>query len=195
MNIATEKTKKYEPYPEYKKSGVDWLGEVPEQWKIIQLKRLFKVVNGSTPKSSKPEYWDGDIPWATPDDLGTLNSMEIAETARTITESGYQSCGTTLVSANSIILSTRAPIGHLALTTVQMCTNQGCRFLVPRSNINSRFYYYQLLAGRQELKSYGQGSTFMELSKTKLGILMLAFPHKSEQRTITDFLDCRTGPD
>jgi type I restriction enzyme S subunit len=101
----------WKPYPAYKDSGVEWIGKVPEHWEMKKIKWIFKVINGSTPKTGNPEYWDGDVPWITPDDLGHLHSDTIYEPARKITESGYKNCGTTLVPVGSLVLSTRAPIG------------------------------------------------------------------------------------
>ncbi|MGH8480073.1 MAG: restriction endonuclease subunit S, partial [Gammaproteobacteria bacterium] len=129
---AAQGERRFKPYPAYKDSGVEWLGEIPADWEVKRLKRAFRVVNGSTPASGEPAYWDGEIPWVTPEDLGDLNCATIVATSRNITEAGYRSCGTTLVPAGSLILSTRAPIGHLALAGVDLCTNQGCRSLVFR---------------------------------------------------------------
>ena len=117
----------YPAYAEYKPSGIDWLGDVPEHWEVKPLKRIFQVLNGATPKSSVEKYWGGDIAWVTPDDLGSSQSDTIIETDRTITIDSYNSCGTKLAPAGSLILSTRAPIGHLAIASIPMCTNQGCR--------------------------------------------------------------------
>jgi len=86
-------------------SGIEWLGEVPEHWRITSIKHIAKVVNGSTPSSSEPDFWDGDILWATPDDLGSLNDKYLCSTNRQITKEGYQSCGTTIAPGNSIVLS------------------------------------------------------------------------------------------
>jgi len=191
--IPKRSERKYEPYPEYKDSGAEWLGKIPAHWEIKPLKRVLKVFNGSTPRSSEPEYWDGDIPWATPEDLGELASSEISETKRYITQTGYASCGTNLVPAGSLVLSTRAPIGHLAIAAVALCTNQGCRSLVPRSTILSRFSYYIICAARQELVSLGQGSTFIELGKSELETVVLPFPKIEEQQAIADFLDRETA--
>lgn len=193
MVIPEDTKRKYESYPKYKGSGVEWLGEIPAHWEVKPLKRVLKVFNGSTPKSSEPEYWDGDIPWVTPEDLGELASVEISGTKRYITQAGYESCGTNLVPTGSLVLSTRAPIGHLAIAAVALCTNQGCRALVPRSNIRSRFSYYVLYASRQELVSLGQGSTFMELGKPELETLIFPFPKTEEQQAIADFLDEETS--
>lgn len=102
--------RRYKPYPAYKDSGVEWLGKIPAHWDVKRLKRVFRVVNGSTPASGEPEFWNGDIPWVTPEDLGDLSGKTIESTRRHITNSGYRSCGTTLVPAGSLVLSTRAPI-------------------------------------------------------------------------------------
>lgn len=190
--ISSAVTKGLDPNAPMKDSGVEWLGEVPEEWEMKRLKRIFRVVNGSTPKSGVSEYWDGDIAWITPDDLGNLQSDTITETARKITELGYHSCGTTLVPAGSLVLSTRAPIGHLAIAGIDLCTNQGCRALVFMSNDAKRFFYYQLLASRPELESWGQGSTFKELGKSNLEAIELVSPPLPEQRAIASFLDRET---
>jgi type I restriction enzyme S subunit len=180
-------------YPAYKDSGVEWLGAVPEGWDVKRLKRMFRVINGSTPKSGISEYWDGDISWVTPDDLGRLKSEAINETARKITDLGYQSCGTTLAPAGSLVLSTRAPIGHLAIAEIDLCANQGCRSLIFKYGDNKRYFYYQLLAARPELESWGQGSTFRELGKGKLEAIELFSPPLPEQHAIAAFLDRETG--
>lgn len=185
--------RRFKPYPQYKDSGVDWLGKVPSHWGVKRVKRLFEVVNGSTPKSEEPSYWDGDIPWVTPDDLGELNSKELLKPRRYITEEGYRSCGTSLVPRGSIVLSTRAPIGHLAIAGVNLCTNQGCRSLVFRKNHDQHFFYYQLFVVRSELELWGKGSTFKELSKSNLESILLVDPPLDEQLAITSFLNQETS--
>jgi type I restriction enzyme S subunit len=180
-------------YPAYKPSGVAWLGDVPEHWEIKALKRTFTTLNGATPRSGDPNYWDGDIPWATPDDLGSLKSSVLTTTRRMITEEGYASCGVSLAPEGSLILSTRAPIGHLAVAGISLCTNQGCRSLVFRNDDDRRFFFYQLFAARLELQSLGQGSTFTELSRDRLTPVYLASPSLDEQRAIAAFLDRETA--
>ena len=186
-------TAKYTPYPDYNPSGVEWMEEIPAHWEAKRLKHLFQVVNGATPRSGEPLYWDGEIVWVTPDDLGKLTDSEIVSTNRRITDQGYKSCGTTLVPKGSIILSTRAPIGHLAIAGVSLCTNQGCRSLVFKRSAYSRFFYYQLIAARPTLTSLGQGSTFTELAKDSLGEVQIGAPPLAEQRGIAAFLDRETG--
>jgi len=190
---SVETTRRWGPYPYYKDSGVEWLGEIPEHWSIMPIKRIFYILNGSTPKSSEPSYWSGSISWATPDDLGSLETDTLKITKRMITQEGYESCGTQLAPTGSLVLSTRAPIGHLAIAGVPLCTNQGCRCLVFRGKTQNRFYYHQLLAAKQELESWGQGSTFKELSRDKLVSVSLVSPTLDEQQAITAFLDRETS--
>jgi type I restriction enzyme S subunit len=180
-------------YSRFRESGVEWLGEIPAHWEVRKVKHLFRVVNGATPRSGIADYWDGDIPWATPDDLGQLKGDTIAGTARLITKLGYESCGTSLVPAGSLVLSTRAPIGHIAIASIDLCTNQGCRALIFRANDDRRYFYYQVLAARAELESRGQGSTFRELRKIKLEAVPLAMPPLPEQRSVATFLDTETS--
>lgn len=180
-------------YKKYRESGVEWLSKIPGHWPVKQLKRTFTILNGSTPKSSETDYWDGGLSWVTPDDLGDLDSDTLTTTRRTITKEGYNSCGTTLAPIGSLILSTRAPIGHLAIAGVPICTNQGCRCLVFRESVSNRYFYYELLAAKQELISWGQGSTFKELSRDKLASIILSCPPVEEQHAIATFLDLETA--
>ena len=191
--ISGAPVRRWKRYPVYRDSEVEWLGEIPEGWKIKALKRTFKTLNGSTPKSGKSDYWDGDIHWATPDDLGQLKCNILQTTQRMITKDGYNSCGTSLAPSGSLVLSTRAPIGHLAIAGTTMCTNQGCRCLVFRVDDDSYYFYYQLLAARSELESLGQGSTFKELSRGNLEAAYITTPPLPEQHAIAAFLDHKTG--
>jgi type I restriction enzyme, S subunit len=179
-------------YLEYKDSGKQWLGKIPKHWELKALKRMVKIINGATPKSSQSEYWDGDISWATPDDLGELKGSILLRTRRMITQSGYENCGTTLAPKNSLILSTRAPIGHLAIAGVEICVNQGCHLLVFRNQDDKKYFYYLVLSAKSELESLGEGSTFRELGRTELEDTILCVPPYEEQHAIAIFLDRET---
>ena len=180
-------------YPEYKDSGVEWLGEVPGHWEINQLKHAYSVVGGSTPSSGIPELWDGDIVWVTPSDLSKLKSFEIGSSLRTITDAGLASYGTNLLPVGSIVLSTRAPIGSLGIAGVELCTNQGCKGLVPKSDQCSLFGAYLLAVMGGELNIQGRGTTFLELSGEALGAVKIPLPPESEQACIAAFLDRETA--
>ena len=183
----------YKPYPAYKDSGVEWIGQMPEHWIVAPLKRNFKIVGGSTPKSEQEAYWDGEIVWVTPSDLSKLSSIGISNSQRKITTEGLVSCGTTLVPSGSIVLSTRAPIGSLAIAETELCTNQGCKSLVPFADTQSHFYGYLLSISTGELNIRGKGTTFLELSGDELRTFKLGVPPKTEQQTIAAFLDRETA--
>lgn len=178
---------KYKAYPEYKDSGVEWLGDIPETWNIASLKYTTKIINGSTPKSDIERYWDGDITWITPTDLSQKENIYIKSSIRKITTEGLNSCGTSLVPAHSLILSTRAPIGSLALTASEACTNQGCKSLVTQKNNSHIFLYYYLSILTEQLNNLGRGSTFLELSTDVLGSIKIVLPGR-EAESISSFL-------
>ena len=159
----------------------------------VPIGSAFDVQNGATPASGEPSYWDGDTPWVSPADLGKLNTRFIENGERSITQDGYASCGTQMVPVGSIILSIRAPIGHIAIASNSMCFNQGCRGLVPRSMIRSDFSYWALVACRPKLEAAGQGTTFIELSRDKLRSERIPIPVHETQRAIADFLDRETA--
>lgn len=179
-------------YPAYKDSGVEWLGEVPEHWSVMAIKRVCAVVGGSTPKSDQDAYWDGDITWVTPADLSRLTGFEIHDSMRTITAEGLESCGTTIVPEGSVILSTRAPIGSLGIAAKALCTNQGCKALVPNGP-SSRLLAYLLTASNEALNVRGKGTTFLELSGDELGAFVVPLASVPEQTAIASFLDHETA--
>lgn len=181
------------PSPRLKPSGVEWLGDVPEHWEVGQLKRWFGIVNGGTPKSSEDAFWDGDIVWLTPDDLGRNLEEWITEGSRKLTLEGLESCSARLCPEGSIVVSTRAPIGHVAITSMTSATNQGCRTLVPGTGVDSEFAYFTVIAMKSILESLGQGSTFMELSQGDLSSVRLAKPPLAEQRVLVRFLNRETA--
>ena len=177
------------PYSAYKDSGDEWLGDVPTHWEVRRLRTLIRIINGATPASGEPRYWDGQITWITPEDLGKLSGVYVGESGRQITNEGYDACGTTLAPSGSLALSIRAPIGHLGLLTSSACVNQGCRLLVPGDAVRSSFLYHALRTARGELASLGQGTTFPELPASKLADLRITLPPLPEQAAIVRFLD------
>jgi len=180
-------------YPKYKDSWIEWIGEVPEHWEVKKLKYFSKIVNGSTPQSGNGEYWGGEIVWVTPNDLGKLNGNRITDSLKKITQRGLNSCGTTLTPKNSIILSTRAPIGHIGITDIVTCTNQGCKTIVhDSSKCDNKFLFYYLFSSKNTLQSLGQGSTFIELSSQNLKDFQNPVPLFHEQQAIATYLDRKT---
>jgi type I restriction enzyme S subunit len=183
---------KYKAYPEYKDSGVEWLGKIPMDWKVVGLKNISSIINGSTPKSGVEAFWNGELNWMTPTDLGQKSGDYIFQSQRKITPQGLNSCGTTLVPANSVILSTRAPIGSLAIGTTEFCTNQGCKSLIIGDASLSKFVYYYLSILTTPLNNLGRGSTFLELSSDDLGSVKISVPN-GNITNIIKFLDHQTA--
>ncbi|MGH2533419.1 MAG: restriction endonuclease subunit S [Thermomicrobiales bacterium] len=162
-------------------------------FKAVPIGAAFEVRNGATPASGEERFWDGEIPWVTPADLGALTGRTLSCGRRSITLDGYASCGTQMVPAGSLILSTRAPVGHLAIAGTGICFNQGCRGLVPRRIIRSDFGYWALLAQKPTLEAAAQGTTFVELSTAKLRAERIPIPDLPIQKAIADFLDRETA--
>jgi type I restriction enzyme S subunit len=182
---------KLEKYTSYKDSGVEWLGEIPEHWEVKKLKLISNVYNGATPSSGIEKFWNGHISWVTPTDFNKSNY--IGQTERKITKSGLHSCGTTLVPKDSIIMTTRAPIGNIAIAENELCTNQGCKSIVIDKNTDKNFMFYQFYTKSELLNSLGSGTTFMELSSKELKNIKLPLPPKEEQTKIASFLDEKTA--
>ena len=180
-------------YEKYKDSGIAWLGEVPEHWEVKHSNQIFKIHNGATPKTSEADYWGDEIAWFTPKDLGDNDRKEISQSLKMITELGYQNCGVSLAPAKSIVLSKRAPIGHLAITTIPAVVNQGCLLLEPFEQYDVNYFYYWLYGYKSVLNSFGQGSTFMELPREKFAMLKISVPPLDEQTAIAHYLDTKLG--
>lgn len=177
-----------------KDSGVEWIGEVPAHWELKRVKEVSTVINGATPKSSAAENWDGDLPWVTPDDLGKLDTKFIVGTKRKITEKGYASCGTTICPVGSVVISGRAPIGHIGILSIKASTNQGCKTLVLKHKVaNNLFVFYSLLSSKLMLEALGRGTTFIELSTKELGLFNLPLPSLPEQQALANYLDEKTA--
>jgi type I restriction enzyme S subunit len=159
-------------------------------WESVAIRRIARVVNGGTPTPDAAN-WGGGVPWATPVDIGAANGV-IEGTLRTLTEVGVAT-GSRMVPRNSILISTRAPIGYVARTGTPMAFNQGCKALVLSSRVDARFLSYQVSVLTDEMNRRGLGTTFVELSGENLGGIEVSLPDLEEQRRIADFLDTETA--
>ena len=158
-------------------------------WQTKKLGDCCEVINGGTPKTGVTEYWDGEHAWVTPAEMGKRSSPYMAETARTLTNGGMANSSATTLPPNSVILSSRAPIGHLVINTVPMAFNQGCKGLVPERELHYKFLYYYLFSSVDLLNSLGTGATFKELSGGKLKEVMIPLPQLPEQKRIVGIMD------
>ena len=158
-------------------------------WQTKALGEMCDVVNGGTPKTGVPEYWDGKHRWITPAEMGKRLSPYVSETERMISDLGLRNSSARILPPHSVILSSRAPIGHLVINTEPMATNQGCKGLIPRSQLKDKFLYYYLSSIVDLLNSLGTGATFKELSGGKLKEVTIPVPPPAEQQRIVGLLD------
>ena len=179
-------------YSKYKASGVEWFNEIPNSWGLEKIKFQGRVVSGSTPETSKPEFWEGEIVWATPVDFGADNQMYIYTSGRKITNEGLKNIGGKLIPKGAVVISSRAPIGLVALAGVDLVTNQGCKSVIPKKVVGE-FLFFCLKEFSTVLENLGNETVFSELSLGTLKNFYLPIPPLSEQHAIVRFLDYKTG--
>ena len=158
-------------------------------WQIKRIGEVASIVNGGTPSTSIPKYWDGGIEWLTPKDMGKLTCKYVSCGERTISQEGVDNSSAKILPPYSVILSSRAPIGYVAINTLPMSTNQGCKGLIPSKSITAEYLLYFLLKSTKLLNDLGTGATFKELSGGKLGEILIPVPSISEQQRIVALLD------
>ena len=160
--------------------------EIPEKWRWMQLNKVGKIVGGGTPKTSLSEYWDGGtIPWFTPADLGKVHGLYASDSARKITALGLRESSAVMMPPNSVLFSSRAPIGHIALAADSCCTNQGCKSFVPNVGIVLPLWgYFAMKARTPDMIARASGTTFKEISGKGVGETLVPIPPLEEQRRI-----------
>jgi type I restriction enzyme S subunit len=158
-----------------------WVDQVP-------LKELGEIVSGSTPSTHVEEYWGGDIPWITPADLTNHSGIFFRGKLRKITQAGYDSCSTRLLPEGSILFSSRAPIGHCAVTTFPLCTNQGFKSIVPNERLDSVYGFFALKFFTPQIVARGRGATFSEVNKEIIENFRIPLPPLPEQQRIAAIL-------
>lgn len=157
------------------------------------LRYFATIKNGTTPASGEPSYWDGEVAWATPDDLGRLDGSHISETKRMVTPLAVAENNLNVVPADTVLMSTRAPIGHMAITARPLTFNQGCRALIPHDDTWGPFLLYLLKSRVPELNASANGTTFVELSRDDLAEVRVTLPPLDTQKRIAAFLDEKTA--
>lgn len=163
-------------------------------YRTYRLDELGIIVGGSTPSTSHQEYYGGDINWITPKDLSNNQSKYISHGERNITKDGYDSCSTEMLPINSIVMSSRAPIGYLAITREELCTNQGCKSIIPNTDfVDVEYLYYALLRKKDTIKELGSGTTFPEISRKVFGSIEVELPPLDKQREISSILTSIDG--
>ncbi|MCU7098526.1 restriction endonuclease subunit S [Salmonella enterica] len=158
-------------------------------WPMVKLKDCCEVVGGATPKRNVAFYWDGDIPWITPKDVSNLSEPYIYEAPEYISKAGYKSAATYMLPVGTVLLTSRAPIGNVAIAGIELCTNQGFKSLIPGQNVHSKYLYHCIKKFVPQLELLGNGATFKEVSKRVVEDFEIPLPPFEEQKRISDILD------
>ena len=159
------------------------------EWKEVTLSEIGTIVGGATPSTKNTSFYDGNIPWLTPKDLSVNSNKYILRGERNITEAGFKSCSCKMLPKGSVLFSSRAPIGYVAITANDMCTNQGFKSVIPNEETDSEFLYYLLKYNKDNIASQGSGTTFAEVSgKTMKEIEVMVPKETDDQRRIASIL-------
>ena len=164
-------------------------GESMSEWKEVRLRDVGKIVGGATPSTRNPQNYGGVIPWITPKDLSINKERFIEFGERNISELGLNSCSAKMLPKGSILFSSRAPIGYVAIAHTSLCTNQGFKSFVPDTDkMDSVFSYYLLKHNSENIANLGSGTTFMEVSGKVMSDYIVNIPDLSTQQEIAGIL-------
>lgn len=151
-------------------------------WITSPLGEVTTVLSGSTPDSSNPAYWGGNNVWITPTDLGKLSTRIIDSSLRQITNTGRSTCNLPLIPKGAVVMSSRAPIGHLAIAGCDLYTNQGCKSFICSTALDATFLYFALKYRMPDIQAMGSGATFVEVSKSSLEAFEISFPEEIDEQ-------------
>ncbi|SEH13669.1 restriction endonuclease subunit S [Thermoleophilum album] len=158
------------------------------EWRECRIGEIADVVGGSTPPTKDPSNFNGDIPWLTPKDLAGSHDRYISRGERNLSRKGLERCSAKLLPPGTVLVTSRAPIGYVAIAKNPIATNQGFRSLIPKPGIDSEFLYYWIKANVEELRRHASGSTFQELTGSAFAQLRIRVPPLPEQRAIAHIL-------
>lgn len=176
----------------YRKMFVDGVDKenLPEGWRRGTLSELGEIVGGATPSTNNPELWcDNGISWLSPVDLSKQKTKFISKGAKDITKLGYESCSTKMLSVGSVLFSSRAPIGLMAITSRELCTNQGFKSIIPNEQIGLEYVYYYVLSIREKIAEENTGSTFDEVSGQIMKAYSAIIPPTSITKEFSNLLE------
>lgn len=155
----------------------------------MKVKQFATVVSGATPSKKHPEYYGGDIVWFTPKDLSDSGKKYMKRGQLSLTKNGFDSCSASMIPAHSVLMSSRAPIGLLAINETECCTNQGFKSIVPNQEIClTEYLYYYLKQNIKAVESLGSGTTFKEIDKASLEDMNIELPSIAEQHAVSSVL-------
>ena len=153
-------------------------------WESKQIGEIAEVVGGGTPKTEIGDYWDGEIKWFTPSEIG--KTKYVFDSDRHITEKGLKNSSAKLLPKDAILLSSRATVGEISIALTECSTNQGFQSLITKSNVDNDFIYYLISTIKSEFLRRSSGSTFLEISKNEIKRMSINIPELSEQKKISN---------
>ena len=165
------------------------LWKLPATWEWCTVGELGDVVSGGTPSTKVPEYWGGDIIWFAPSDLTGYEQKYITRGAKTLTDQGLAESSAKLFAAGSVMFSSRAPIGYVAINSAPSATNQGFKSIVPHQELSNEYLYHYLKAARHNAEERASGTTFKELSGSAFSALPVPIAPSNEQRRIVERIE------
>ncbi|HTB83466.1 MAG TPA: restriction endonuclease subunit S [Candidatus Sulfotelmatobacter sp.] len=167
-----------------------WEWPVPKSWAWVRISEVADVVGGGTPSTSRYEFWEGgEIPWITPADLTGYNEREISRGARYITQIGLDNSSARLLPARSVLFSSRAPVGYVAIAANPLATNQGFKSFVLSEGILPEYVYFYLRRAKEEITKLASGTTFVEISARACASIPLPIAPSGEQMRIVKKLE------
>jgi type I restriction enzyme S subunit len=174
---------------EVRNEYAEFLGAVPDRWSKVKMRDVGRIVSGGTPSRDAPSLWGGGIPWVTPGELTALPTKEIEKTAETISAAGLAGSGANLLPVNSLLITSRATLGARAVNTVPMATNQGFKSVVPFDRRLTDYLYHLTEKIKLEMVRRASGTTFLEISGSEFGDIVLPVPQADEATRIAEVLD------
>lgn len=184
--IKEKKIKKTKPLPAITDDEKPF--DIPESWEWVRLAEVGTIIGGGTPKTQILEYWDGDIPWLTPADMKFIGKYAMSGN-RNISLLGLQKSSARLMPKGTVLFSSRAPIGYIAIAKNKICTNQGFKSVVPFTMPCNEYIYYCLQARIKDIQLRASGTTFKEISGSEFGKTMIPLPPLAEQHRIVAKLE------
>jgi type I restriction enzyme M protein len=160
-----------------------------KKWREVQLKEVCRIIGGGTPSTKVKDYFGSEVPWITPRDMATTDRREIFRGERFLSHAGLQSSGAKMIPKGSVLVSSRAPIGLVAIAGQDLATNQGIRSLILNDDQDSRFWYYLMKTSYKRLDAAGNGTTFRELRGSTMQELTFSIPDFEIQQEIASYLD------
>ncbi len=173
----------------------EWFGKyqiadkLPEAWRVGKLGEVTKICGGTTPSTKNPDFWSGEIHWTSPKDLSNSKEMFLLSTEKKITEKGLNKISSGLLPKNTLLLSSRAPVGYLSFTNIELAINQGFIALLPNEYLSNQYMYLWLSLFMKVVENAANGSTFLEISKSSFRNIDCIVPDKKSLQNFDNIVN------